>query len=279
LVLQHICPQFSDRFKISPEWCKILQVLGSFSSVVRFFHIDDLDYVKTLCTGVPYDETQGHLSKTSHMFVNVILSYSDKSLPDWSWGLFLEIVAIIEKVFSASPPPQVDDPARTGHGWFVWTPLRELKYYPDFDTFSRANGFHPEDPGEKFCRKETINTGTFRKCNPGVVFCLCPHGIVYGFHLMKDPEGRKDIFYVIWRFWPKDKVDLLTLIFDFGCQQDEYFFNREPEFFARCRIFVDKFHGNTHKCSPLYHLGNYPQYQAPNTSVVEQFNPFHNSIG
>jgi hypothetical protein len=174
--------------------------------------------------------------------------------------------------------PPKDIPERTGHGWFAWTPLRELRHYPEFENTSTA-GFHPEDPGEHFCRKETVNTGTQRKTNPGVMFGLCPHGIVYGFHLMAEPEGRKDIFYVIWRYWPKDMVDKLLIIFDFGCQQDEYFFNREPEFFARCRVFIDKFHGKGHTCSPLYHLTFYPTLQTINTSVVEQFNPFHNSFG
>lgn len=41
------------------------------SSIGRLFHIDDLDYIKLLCTGIIYEDTVGQLSKTSHMFINI----------------------------------------------------------------------------------------------------------------------------------------------------------------------------------------------------------------
>ena len=34
---------------------------------------------------------------------------------------------------------------------------------------------------------------------PGVFIVCCEHGVVYGYHLMVDPEGRKDLFYVLYK--------------------------------------------------------------------------------
>lgn len=62
-----------------------------------------------------------------------------------------------------------DIPERTEHCCMAWKPLRNVKHYPNYDKPSRAEGFHPEDPGEKFCRKETTNTGSNRKTNPGIM--------------------------------------------------------------------------------------------------------------
>jgi hypothetical protein len=36
--------------------------------------------------------------------------------------------------------------------------------------------------------------------------------ICYGFHMMVDPEGRKDLFYVLYERWPADKLKNLTVV-------------------------------------------------------------------
>src|SRR5262249_46457422 len=60
----------------------------------------------------------------------------------------------------------------------------------------------------------------------GIFFGVCIHRVCYGFHIMKEPEGRKDLFYVLMRYWPKENLDNLTVLYDFYCQTDEYLLNR-----------------------------------------------------
>ena len=40
----------------------------------------------------------------------------------------------------------------------------------------------------------------------------CEHGIVYGFHMMIDPEGRKDLFYTLYERLPQAVLDNLTVV-------------------------------------------------------------------
>ncbi len=34
---------------------------------------------------------------------------------------------------------------------------------------------------------------------------------------MSSPEGRKDVFYVLQRYWPQNALDNVILIYDFAC--------------------------------------------------------------
>lgn len=47
---------------------------------------------------------------------------------------------------------------------------------------------------------------------PGVFIVCCEHGVVYGYHLMVDPEGRKDLFYVLYERFPQQDLDNLTVV-------------------------------------------------------------------
>lgn len=48
---------------------------------------------------------------------------------------------------------------------------------------------------------------------------------------MAEPEGRKDLFYMLFERWPADKLDSLVTIYDFNCNAEEYELNREPLLF------------------------------------------------
>lgn len=62
------------------------------------------------------------------------------------------------------------------------------------------------------CRKAVVGSGPSRYQSPGVFITACEHGVVYSFHLMVDPEGRKDVFYVLYERMPKEVLDKLTVV-------------------------------------------------------------------
>lgn len=63
--------------------------------------------------------------------------------------------------------------------------------------------------------------------------CSCPHNKVYGIHLLNHAEGRKDAFNPLTIFFPKDKLQNLHVIYDFGCDLWKYSIYREPLLFAK----------------------------------------------
>ena len=40
----------------------------------------------------------------------------------------------------------------------------------------------------------------------------CEHGHIYGFHMMIDPEGRKDLYHMLYERFPQDALDQLTIV-------------------------------------------------------------------
>jgi hypothetical protein len=92
--------------------------------------------------------------------------------------------------------------------------------------------------------------------------------------LMSSPEGRKDVFYVLQRYWPQNALDNVILIYDFACSADEYMLNREPFLFAKMRPFIDEFHSKGHLCEELYNLLFFPHEKNINSSSMESLNKF-----
>jgi hypothetical protein len=64
---------------------------------------------------------------------------------------------------------------------------------------------------------------------------------------MRDPEGRKDLFTVLYERIPEEMfTEGFTVIYDFACNFHEYCMNREPVMFQRVKCFVDRFHKRGH---------------------------------
>ena len=75
---------------------------------------------------------------------------------------------------------------------------------------------------------------------------LCPdHGHVYGCHLIRQSEGRKDTFASIMKY--KEQAPEV-ISYDFCCSLHEYCLNREPKHFRGVDFFHNAFH-SYHKCA------------------------------
>lgn len=84
--------------------------------------------------------------------------------------------------------------------------LGETRWQKYFET-ARKNHAH-----DGVCRKADQATGANRFQVPGIFIICCSHGVVYGFHMMIDPEGRKDLFYILYERMPQEVLDKLTVV-------------------------------------------------------------------
>jgi hypothetical protein len=75
--------------------------------------------------------------------------------------------------------------------------------------FAHASRNHASDGN---CRKAEQGAGSMRFTVPGIFIVCCEHGVVYGFHIMVDPEGRKDLFYTLYERFPQESLDKLTVV-------------------------------------------------------------------
>ena len=107
---------------------------------------------------------------------------------------------------------------------------------------------------ELFCHKEETVNYANKKHTAGIFVGCCLHGVMYGFHMMVAPEGRKDLHKVLYERMPQEVLDQMHVVYDFSCQAAEYMLNREPDMFAKIRLFVDRFHAMSHKCADVFKM-------------------------
>jgi hypothetical protein len=62
------------------------------------------------------------------------------------------------------------------------------------------------------CRKRDTKTSK-RKLTYGIFSLLCQHHVCYGFHLMQTPEGRKDLFCVLYERYPTESLKSYVFIY------------------------------------------------------------------
>ena len=62
------------------------------------------------------------------------------------------------------------------------------------------------------CRKKEQDKGSDRYQLLGIFIVCCEHGHIYGFHMMIDPEGRKDLFHLLYERYPQTELDGLTVV-------------------------------------------------------------------
>ena len=118
---------------------------------------------------------------------------------------------------------------------------------------------------KSLCRKfyQTATMGTW-----GIFLFFCAHSHIYGFHDIMHAEGRRDAFFVLRNLANKPKV----VIYDFGCQLEEYCMARDPFYFQDVVFVIDKFHHFNHTCCAMYKLAFYTHLKWLNSVMCEQGN-------
>ena len=73
-----------------------------------------------------------------------------------------------------------------------WPRLRTRPWY----SMDKRN-----DKDSVNCRKKDTKMSA-RKLTYGIFSLLCQHHVCYGFHIMQTPEGRNDLFCVLYERYP-----------------------------------------------------------------------------
>ncbi len=117
------------------------------------------------------------------------------------------------------------------------------------------------------CRKHSYGHPTL---SPGIFTIHCPHGVCYGFEVLRScefPRHPFEIFKTHFREAPQE------IVYDNSCRLHLYCLNREPAFFKNSRFYVDRFHWRGHiGCSSGYSLDQYKTMNDINSQVNEQAN-------
>lgn len=124
-------------------------------------------------------------------------------------------------------------------------------------------------------KKRTLVMGNGARCSLWVWTCMLHHRIV-GYHTIKRGEGKRDAILSLYRF----KKDPPKMVFvDFACQAEESALNWLCDYYQDVLFYHDTFHGYGHVCSSRYSIKLLKDMPVSNTSVMEQFNAFLQSIG
>ena len=88
---------------------------------------------------------------------------------------------------------------------------------------------------------------------------------------MHSPESPETLFSFLYSRLP-DAVRII--VYDAACKLREYCSNREPFYFKKAFMTIDRFHSNNHVGCPLsgYDLRNFWMASLYNTGVCEQTN-------
>jgi len=150
-------------------------------------------------------------------------------------------------------------------------------YMPHHRVCRIANAFKADTARQRHrtCNKFISRDRTF---SPGIFSCFCPHGICWGFSIMRRYEGPSTAFDVLVRRFPEAPG---MVIYDNACNLSVYALKREPGFFAHTRFRIDRVHQPGHVgCHEGYSLASYPDnspvlggsmhLHAMNSQVCEQ---------
>lgn len=123
---------------------------------------------------------------------------------------------------------------------------------------------------QKECRHAFIAGSRGSRRTGGLFIFMCKHGIVYGFFILPNAEGRDEAFSFLYKYFVRMPR---LIIYDFACALHEFALNRCPHLFKDTTFAVDRFHWFNHTaCAPSYNLNKYVQYAHINSQAVEQMN-------
>ena len=107
----------------------------------------------------------------------------------------------------------------------------------------------------------------------GIFMVYCPHGVCYGFDIMKRCESPHHLFNIFTSCFP---VPLKAIVYNNRCKLHLHHLNREPALYQGIRFFINQFYWKGHiGYSKGYCLDEYmlPEIRSLNSQVNEQAKP------
>jgi hypothetical protein len=142
-------------------------------------------------------------------------------------------------------------------------------YFPNFPICRKIKKVKITRQANLHCQKNHSNDSG---CAPGVVLFYCvEHEVCIGYVVLSNVESPNVPFEILaTRFKKMPEI----VIYDNGCNLNEYILNRTPYLFRRTQILVDGFHFHSHtNCAPTFSTSENSYLSTNlNTSLFEQKN-------
>ncbi|XP_066304517.1 uncharacterized protein [Branchiostoma lanceolatum] len=209
----------------------------------------------------------GHLQKRAPVLADFVCSVTVAGrIPSDVSPVLLSLMAVLHETFEAvEVPASFPDPTpESPHSSF----------FPAYSLVCGLPRFAMNEARKRketdSCRKESYGHPSL---TPGLFTLFCPHGVCFGFEVMRSCESPQHPFEIIrTRF----KTAPRTIVYDNACQLHRYVMNRDPHFFKKTQFLVDRFHWKGHVgCSLGYCMDSYSasvDIRTINSQVNEQAN-------
>ncbi|XP_066277571.1 uncharacterized protein [Branchiostoma lanceolatum] len=209
----------------------------------------------------------GHLQKRAPVLADFVCSVTVAGrIPSDVSPVLLSLMAVLHETFEAvEVPASFPDPTpESPHSSF----------FPAYSLVCGLPRFAMNEARKRketdSCRKESYGHPSL---TPGLFTLFCPHGVCFGFEVMRSCESPQHPFEIIrTRF----KTAPRTIVYDNACQLHRYVMNRDPHFFKKTQFLVNRFHWKGHVgCSLGYCMDSYSasvDIRTINSQVNEQAN-------
>jgi hypothetical protein len=185
-------------------------------------------------------------------------------LPDDVRALISDILLKIDATFTGSGNSITNYLPIQPSPWSFFPALPVVRGAGNYDADRKSP---PSD--EDSCRKASYG---HPHLTPGIFTIYFPHGVCYGFEVMRKCESPQHPFRIFTTRFPEPPK---TIVYDNACKLHVYALNREPKLYKSSRFFVDRFHWRGHiGCSKGYCLDSYKSLDSAkiNSQINEQAN-------
>lgn len=144
---------------------------------------------------------------------------------------------------------------------YPWWP--ECDQRPQYRDLEKRNGRCKDPSDESKCQTDHGKKG--ETWTEGIFVVVCKHLIVYGWHVMLEPESPSDVFTLLLTRIPPTLYPKLVF-YDNGCKVHEYTTNRRPSMLKQIKFLVDSFHFGhiqkpIHACPRCFYAKDYPEHE------------------
>ena len=146
-----------------------------------------------------------------------------------------DVRALLSDIFQKIGAPFIGDVNPLSH----YHPIRQSpwSFFPTLPVVRGAGSYNAD------CRSPSADEDSCRKASyghphltPGIFTIYCPHGICYGFEVMRKCESPQHPFRIFTtRFLEPPKA----IVYDSACKLHIYALNREPKLYENSRFFID----------------------------------------
>lgn len=209
---------------------------------------------------------------------------NDGHVSDTTVKFVTEFVSVVNRITNILPSPGLGDadqesdvcarpdPGQTGIRYMMSDSGRYVRVQWPVPSGAELSGSNIEMSADGCTKRRVRMINNRARTQLWVSMCMV-HECVVGYHLMEH-EGRRDCLLPLYAFLRNPPK---ILFYDFACNASATALNLLPEYFARTHFCHDCFHGFKHTCPFIFKVHT-DEFRATNTSLMEQFNSFLQTI-